>query len=150
MDATLVTQPAGLAGRSDEPAWQPPPAVIRSLYIVVFVAGVGLAAGLTGVFLQSSHSHGDAGVNASAGLAGVRHRTDLQARVRQVASPLVAAELEPYYLACARESAGRRMDPGQAVLCSGAADRLLAETFAGDVTRMTEWWRSQVDIGASY
>lgn len=58
--------------------------------------------------------------------------------------PCAAGELEPLklrYLACAHESAERRLAAGEAAACSQTGDELLKRGFAGDLDRLLAWWR---------
>ena len=56
-----------------------------------------------------------------------------------------SGQLRQAYLACARESNQRLLDPGEAMVCAMVADTLLASDFNGDFTALIAWWQSHRD-----
>jgi hypothetical protein len=56
--------------------------------------------------------------------------------------PVPLDALKAAYLACDRDASRRRLDVGEAALCSTVAEQLLQSGFGGDFERLLAWWRS--------
>jgi hypothetical protein len=173
MDATQAESPALDSSRTTGTRWRLSPSVINCLYFVLFLSGIGLAVGLTGVYMQAtmygagapSHTveHATQAMQPRLGGAPVAQQIDTDPPFVEIRNPgqvdlagysdrtvtdvntLREAQLKRYYLECARDSSRQRMDPGDAAICSEVADILLAHSFDGDFTRMIDWWRTQRD-----
>ena len=76
------------------------------------------------------------------------HTIDFNAQRSAIVAQLAAVpanDLRHVYLACARESSDRLLEPGEAVICSMVADALLAREFNGDFQALIAWWQTQRD-----
>ena len=74
---------------------------------------------------------------------------DFNAQRSEIVAQLAAVpanELRRVYLACARESSDRLLEPGEAVVCAMVADTLLAREFNGDFHALIAWWQAQRDV----
>ena len=145
MDATLAEQPPRASNRTTGTSWRPSPSLVNSLYFVVFTAGIGLAVGMTGVFLQASIHEAAAGGNAGATRTEV-NLTGHGVRPAAGLDGLGDEQLKMYYLECACDSSRQRMELDEAAVCGEVADILLAYSFGGDFGRMIDWWRAQRDV----
>ena len=68
-----------------------------------------------------------------------------RARIVAALAAVPAGQLRQVYLACARESNQRLLDPGEAMVCTMVADTLLARDFNGDFAALIAWWQSHRD-----
>jgi len=91
---------------------------------------------------------GTALIAPTAGLAQPLRHVDFNASRPEIVAQLGAVpahELRRVYLACARESNQRLLEPGEAVVCTTVADTLLAREFHGNFEALLAWWRAQRD-----
>ena len=63
--------------------------------------------------------------------------------VRDAFERLSEHEIKAFYLRCSREVAERRMDGGEAMMCSVGYDVLLNKHFAGSFESLWAWSRAQ-------